>query len=222
MHAFPSLASLALLAATVHASIYVTNPVQSSSCTGGQPCEVDWVDNGAAPLVSQIGVCEVGLYTGEYVLAQSLPSVDVSSTSSLTFTVDPAAGPNGQYYLVFSADGISYDGFSGSFTLTGMTGTTPGGSTTPTDTSTASAPTTTPTSSVSATDTTATGTSSTSPTETTTTGTATTHSTTTTTTSKTTSASPSATTTSAAGRVGSSTSFGAVAALLALSGILAF
>ncbi|KAF9238117.1 hypothetical protein BU15DRAFT_47985 [Melanogaster broomeanus] len=73
----------------------VTNPVQSTVCHGGQSCSVEWIDNGESPLLSDIGECTVGLYTGEYVLAQSLPSVDVSATASFTFTPNPAAGPNG-------------------------------------------------------------------------------------------------------------------------------
>ncbi|KIO11058.1 hypothetical protein M404DRAFT_75987, partial [Pisolithus tinctorius Marx 270] len=72
----------------------VTNPVQSTVCTGGQSCEVDWVDNGESPLLSDIGECTVGLYSGEMALVQSLPSVDVSSTSTFSFTPNPSAGPN--------------------------------------------------------------------------------------------------------------------------------
>ncbi|KAI6141804.1 hypothetical protein BKA82DRAFT_4198255 [Pisolithus tinctorius] len=117
------------LFATVQASIYVTNPVQSTVCTGGQSCEVDWVDNGESPLLSDIGECTVGLYSGEMALVQSLPSVDVSSTSTFSFTPNPSAGPNGQYYIVFTSSAISYQGFSASFTLSGMTGTTVGGGT---------------------------------------------------------------------------------------------
>ncbi|KIJ64774.1 hypothetical protein HYDPIDRAFT_167590 [Hydnomerulius pinastri MD-312] len=144
MHAFQTLVSLALLArvALVQGSVYVTNPVQPTVCHGGQSCSVEWVDNGESPLLSTIGECEVGLYTGELELAQSLPSVNVGTTSSFSFTPNPSVGPNGQYYLVFTADSISYMGFSGSFTLDGMTGTTVGGGA---GGSSASAPTTTAT-----------------------------------------------------------------------------
>ncbi|KAF8452659.1 hypothetical protein L210DRAFT_3639144 [Boletus edulis BED1] len=116
-----------LLASVVHASVYVTNPVQSSSCSGGQACTVQWVDNGQAPLLSDIGECDVALYYGNYMMVQSLPSVNVATTSSFTFTPNPSAGPNGQYYLVFTNSAINYSSFSGSFALTGLTGTTPGG-----------------------------------------------------------------------------------------------
>jgi len=45
----------------------VTNPVQSTVCSGGQSCEIDWVDDGQSPLLSSIGECTVGLYNGEMV-----------------------------------------------------------------------------------------------------------------------------------------------------------
>ncbi|KIM54528.1 hypothetical protein SCLCIDRAFT_31046 [Scleroderma citrinum Foug A] len=111
----PAVLLASALFAPVQASIYVTEPVQGSVCHGGQACPVEWVDNGESPLLSAIGTCDVGLYTGGYVLAQDLGSVDVSSTSSFSFTPNPAAGPNGPYYLVFSNPSISYTGFSGSF-----------------------------------------------------------------------------------------------------------
>ncbi|KAH7928813.1 hypothetical protein BV22DRAFT_1003951, partial [Leucogyrophana mollusca] len=65
----------------------VTNPVQSTTCTGGQSCSVEWIDNGEQPLLSSIGECTVGLYNGELALVQSLQSVDVSTTHSFQFTV---------------------------------------------------------------------------------------------------------------------------------------
>ncbi|KAG2121260.1 hypothetical protein DEU56DRAFT_98570 [Suillus clintonianus] len=138
MSTFKTLASLALLVATrlalVQASVYVTNPVQSTVCHAGQSCEVDWVDDGSSPLLSDIGECTVGLYNGEMVLVQSLTSVNVADTHSFSFTPDPSVGDNGGYYLVFTSTAISYQGWSGTFTLDGMTGsgsgTTVGGSST--------------------------------------------------------------------------------------------
>ncbi|KAJ8585623.1 hypothetical protein M405DRAFT_824648 [Rhizopogon salebrosus TDB-379] len=130
MNTFKTLTSLALLVSTrfalVQAAIYVTNPVASTVCTGGQSCEIDWVDDGQSPLLSSIGECSVGLYNGEMVLAQSLTSVDVSSTTSLSFTPNPSAGADGAYYLVFTSNGIDYQAWSATFTLNGMTGSTGG------------------------------------------------------------------------------------------------
>ncbi|KAI5998936.1 hypothetical protein F5J12DRAFT_848394 [Pisolithus orientalis] len=229
------------LFATVQASIYVTNPVQSTVCTGGQSCEVDWVDNGESPLLSDIGECTVGLYSGEMAFVQSLPSVDVSSTSTLSFTPNPSAGPNGQYYIVFTSSAISYQGFSASFTLSGMTGTTVGGGTsstppasnatttssasgassasstgTATGTATGTTTATTPATTVSTTVTTATPVVTTSGTNTLTVTPTTTFTTATTSTST-----PSPTTTNAAIRAGSSGSL-AAALFLACAGALVF
>ncbi|KAG2744695.1 hypothetical protein CY34DRAFT_215046 [Suillus luteus UH-Slu-Lm8-n1] len=97
MSAFKTLVSLALLVSTrlVQASVYVTNPVQSTVCHAGQSCQVEWVDNGQSPLLSDIGECTVGLYNGEMLLAQSLTSVNVADTHSFTFTPDASAGGNG-------------------------------------------------------------------------------------------------------------------------------
>ncbi|KAG9308282.1 hypothetical protein JVU11DRAFT_9876 [Chiua virens] len=215
MYAFSTVASFTLILAArlAQASVYVIDPIQTSSCTGGQSCEVQWVDNGEAPLLSTIGECDVGLYTGQFVQVQSLPSVDVSTTNSFTFTPDPSVGPNGQYYLVFTASGINYQGFSGSFTLGGMSGTTPtGGSTTPTGSAT---PTTSVPSGTSATA------PSTTPTTTATTPSSSSSTTKTSTTTSQTSSSPSATASGAAISIGSSTSLGGIAAVLALSGLLA-
>ncbi|KAI6104925.1 hypothetical protein EV401DRAFT_2014756 [Pisolithus croceorrhizus] len=122
------LAPIALLVsslfATAHASVYVTNPVASTVCTGGQSCEVQWVDNGESPLLSSLGTCSVALYTGEFVLAQALNSIDVSASSSFSFTPNPSAGPNGQYYIVFSNQALNYYGYSASFTTTNTLTTT--------------------------------------------------------------------------------------------------
>ncbi|KAF8558619.1 hypothetical protein OG21DRAFT_1079703 [Imleria badia] len=89
MYAFSTLASVALLLASrVHAAVYVTAPVAATTCTAGQSCQVSWVDDGQSPLLSSIGQCTVDLYyTGGYQFAQSLQSVDVSASSSFSFTV---------------------------------------------------------------------------------------------------------------------------------------
>ncbi|KAG1732139.1 hypothetical protein EDB19DRAFT_1735111 [Suillus lakei] len=134
MSAFKTLVSLALLVSTrlafVQASIYVTNPVQSSVCHGGQSCPVEWVDDGQSPLLSDIGECTVGLYNGEMLLAQSLTSVNVADSHSFSFTPNPSAGDNGGYYLVFTSTGSGYQGWSGTFNLDGMTGSSGSGSST--------------------------------------------------------------------------------------------
>ncbi len=42
-------------------------PASGSTCHGGEECTVQWLDNGAAPLLASFGVCSVGLYTGDNV-----------------------------------------------------------------------------------------------------------------------------------------------------------
>ncbi|PFH50840.1 hypothetical protein AMATHDRAFT_144081 [Amanita thiersii Skay4041] len=72
----------------------VTSPSSGGACHGGQPCTVNWVDDGRAPLLSDIGVANIGLYTGQQQLLQTIEPVDVSKTHSFTFTPDTKVGPN--------------------------------------------------------------------------------------------------------------------------------
>ncbi|KII91792.1 hypothetical protein PLICRDRAFT_105118, partial [Plicaturopsis crispa FD-325 SS-3] len=65
-----------------------------ATCYGGQPCTVQWLDDGSQPLLTSIGMSYVGLYTGDQHLVQEIQPVDVSAALSLTFTPDPKAGPN--------------------------------------------------------------------------------------------------------------------------------
>ncbi|KAG2338108.1 hypothetical protein BDR05DRAFT_1062945 [Suillus weaverae] len=99
MSAFKTLVSLALLVSThltfVQASINVTNPVESTVCHAGQSCEVEWVDDGQSPLLSDIGECHVGLHNDLLLLAQSLTTVNVADTDSFSFVPHPSAGNNG-------------------------------------------------------------------------------------------------------------------------------
>ncbi|TFY63729.1 hypothetical protein EVG20_g6196 [Dentipellis fragilis] len=86
------------------ASLYVINPSTTSVCHGGQPCTVDWLDDGELPLLSTIGACTVGLYTGNMQLVQQIAPVDVSAGHTLTFTPNPEAGPNSKaYYIAFTS-----------------------------------------------------------------------------------------------------------------------
>ncbi|KAF8980383.1 hypothetical protein BDQ17DRAFT_1212269, partial [Cyathus striatus] len=81
------LAFLALDAAMFNAGFMcVVNPRSGNTCHGGQPCTVEWVDDGLSPLLPAIGVCTVGLYAGQQQLVQSIEPVDVSLVRSFTFT----------------------------------------------------------------------------------------------------------------------------------------
>ncbi|KAG1803869.1 uncharacterized protein HD556DRAFT_1330718 [Suillus plorans] len=211
-----TLVSLALLVsrlAFVQAGVYVTSPVQSTVCQAGQPCSVEWVDDGQSPLLSDIGECTVGLYNGEMVLTQSLPSVNVASAHSFTFTPSPSTSDDGSYYLVFTSTSDGYQSWSGTFSVGGSTG-----SSTTDTTSTTSGSSTLGGSSSSSTQTSPSVASTLSVPSTVSSGTST-HSTTAT--SAATSATPSATQSGAATRAGASTSL-AGGLILALAGALVF
>lgn len=114
---------------TAQAALYVTRPRFQSSCTGGQPCTVEYLDDGVSPLLPQIGLCEVGLYTGNQQLVQRIKPVDVSETFSFTFTPNPKAGPNSSnYYIALTSvslkteNGTDWIGFSPTFSLDNMEG----------------------------------------------------------------------------------------------------
>ncbi|KAL1748263.1 hypothetical protein HDZ31DRAFT_30092 [Schizophyllum fasciatum] len=121
---------LCLAVALARAELYIVSPVSGSTCQAGQPCTVDWLDDGNTPKLASIGVSRVGLYMDNMQLVQSLEPVDVSATHSMTFTPNPEAGPNADsYYLVFTstaltdASGGAYQEYSPFFSLAGMTGT---------------------------------------------------------------------------------------------------
>jgi hypothetical protein len=115
---------------TVLGSLFVITPSPKTGCHGGQPCSVQWLDDGQQPLLTTMGPCYVGLFTGKQQLLQQIEPVDVSTTHSLTFTPSPNAGPNSNtYYIAFTSisspnpsqplrafsDSFSLDGMSGSF-----------------------------------------------------------------------------------------------------------
>ncbi|TDL27993.1 hypothetical protein BD410DRAFT_781933 [Rickenella mellea] len=121
------------LISSTHGALYVTSPSGVSSCTGGKPCTIQWLDDGTAPLLPAIGPSQFALYYQEKTLAQEInPAFDVSSTRSLTFTPDSKAGPNANSYYIWITSNSAknpnntndpYQSFSGRFTLDGMTGT---------------------------------------------------------------------------------------------------
>ncbi|RDX42850.1 hypothetical protein OH76DRAFT_1362024 [Lentinus brumalis] len=82
------------LAWLVQGTIYITKPFPGSSCSGGKPCTVEWLDDGVVPLLSDIDACHVALYNGNQVLIQQISPVVVSAQHALDFTPDPKAGPN--------------------------------------------------------------------------------------------------------------------------------
>jgi len=129
------IAAFAALALPTLGELAVTAPVATTTCSGGQSCNVAWNDNNQGVTLAQQGNCTVALYTGSktqqtFLQPIAFPnSIDVSKTSSLQFTVDPTVGENGANYFVrFTSlslkDGANpYLSFSAIFALDSMTGT---------------------------------------------------------------------------------------------------
>jgi len=124
--AVPTLA-LAFLR-TVSGSLYVVSPTVQTVCHGGQPCSVQWLDDGQVPLLTTMGPCYVALFAGIQELIQQIEPIDVSINHSLTFNPNPKAGPNSNnYYIAFTSiespdSSHPLQAFSPSFTLDQMSG----------------------------------------------------------------------------------------------------
>ncbi|PCH37483.1 hypothetical protein WOLCODRAFT_109958 [Wolfiporia cocos MD-104 SS10] len=121
--------SLICLVSLVNATLYVDSPASGSTCYGGQPCIVAWVDNGEEPLLDQIGACYVGLYNGNGVLVQEIEPVNVNTVHYVQFTPDLSAGPDSSnYYVNFTSVSymvnvtIHYTQYSPDFALASMSG----------------------------------------------------------------------------------------------------
>ena len=71
----------------------MTEPVVGTTCHGGKPCKIVWLDNGVVPLLAQIGPCHVALYHGVEQLVQQIDPVNVAMQHSLQFTVRPPPPP---------------------------------------------------------------------------------------------------------------------------------
>ncbi|EJT49388.1 hypothetical protein A1Q2_07551 [Trichosporon asahii var. asahii CBS 8904] len=125
-------AVLLALAAPALATIYTTNPVAHTQAYGGQVLRVDWVDDGEAPNLPDIGPCSIDLCIGSETdqrCVQNLgESVDVSATSSISTTIDPSVGENGKYYFIrYRSLGLKegeypYQQYSARFHLNSMEG----------------------------------------------------------------------------------------------------
>jgi len=117
------------------ATVYITTPVSTTVYSGGQKdATVVWQDDNAAPSLKQFGNASVSIYVGnlkQQTLLQTLvASVDVSTTSTITFTPDPTIGPDDNQYFIRiqslafkDASGFPGQAFSAKFTLNQMTGT---------------------------------------------------------------------------------------------------
>jgi len=129
------IAAVSALAVPALGELAVTLPTVSTTCTGGQSCSVKWQDNSQRVSLTQQGNCTIALYVGSQAQQSFLQpiaypnSINVATTNTIDFIVDPTVGENGKsYFIRFSSvtlkDGANpYLSFSSMFTLDGMTGT---------------------------------------------------------------------------------------------------
>ncbi|KAJ3563522.1 hypothetical protein NP233_g8893 [Leucocoprinus birnbaumii] len=133
---FKSFAALALAASPALATVFITNPVASTTFNGGQPATISWQDDGQTPTLQQFGNAMVSIYVGNALQQTSLqtivPSVNVATTSSIQFTPDPSIGPNSnEYFIRVQSLGFMDPknpqfpalSFSAKFTMNNMSGT---------------------------------------------------------------------------------------------------
>jgi len=126
---------LLALSASALANVFITSPVASSTFTGSKQATISWQDDGTQPSLTSFGPAKVSIYAGnaqqQTLLQTIVPSVDVSTTSSVQFTVDPSIGPNSNEYFIRveslglkDAKSPQYPAlaFSAKFTINGMTG----------------------------------------------------------------------------------------------------
>jgi len=126
----------AALFSQVSATIYVTQPISSTTCAASQACTVAWNDDGNAPALATIGACSIDLCTGgvqqQTCLQNISPSTDVSQTAQLQFFPNPSVGESGDmWFIKFTSlaykdptnPQFPFTAFSAKLTLTGMTGT---------------------------------------------------------------------------------------------------
>ncbi|KAL5478415.1 hypothetical protein ACEPAI_2599 [Sanghuangporus weigelae] len=130
---FGRLVFLVSLVASGMAKPFLTSPVEGTVCSGGSTCNINWQEDNVAPLLAEFGDASVGLYVGnvrQQTMVQSISdSVNVATTASISFTIDPNAGPDDSIYFIRLDSLTSRNGtvpnqaFSAKFTLNGMSGT---------------------------------------------------------------------------------------------------
>jgi len=124
------------LSASALANLYITQPVSSTTWTGGQQSTVSWQDDGQQPSLAQFGLAMVSIYAGnsqQQTLLQTItPSVDTSKTQTIVFTPDPTIGPStDEYFIRFQSLNLKDStnpqypalAFSAKFSMASMTGT---------------------------------------------------------------------------------------------------
>ncbi|EAU84075.2 hypothetical protein CC1G_06937 [Coprinopsis cinerea okayama7 len=126
---------LLAIASQAFATVFITNPVATSTLVGGEEATISWIESGGGPSLEEFGPARISIYvgnaqqqTGLQVIAEE---VDVSTTSSVSFTVDPSIGPDSDEYFIRVESLNLRDeeqpqypalAFSAKFTLSEMTG----------------------------------------------------------------------------------------------------
>jgi len=121
----------------VFASVFITTPTATTTCHGGQQCQIAWQEDklNTPPLLADWGPTSVGIWVGSQQQQTQLQliqdGVNVATTGSITFTPDPTIGPNDSVYFVrFTSDAtkdpanplFNVESFSAKFTLDNMSG----------------------------------------------------------------------------------------------------
>jgi hypothetical protein len=78
----------------------MTSPTASTTCHGGQTCQIAWKEDDAntPPLLAQWGTATISIYVGnvkqQTELQRIQSGVNVATVGSVTFTPDASIGPN--------------------------------------------------------------------------------------------------------------------------------
>ncbi|CUA68654.1 hypothetical protein RSOLAG22IIIB_08029 [Rhizoctonia solani] len=135
MRASSIVALVAALAPAALAGPYFTAPVAGTVCKAGEPCIINWQDDGKAPNLATFGDCTVGVFTGnsqQQTLVQNLAVTNAQTAQSVQFVPDPSVGENEKSYFIKMVSMNTPDpsnamykatAYSAMFELTGMTGT---------------------------------------------------------------------------------------------------
>jgi hypothetical protein len=131
---FSLLSFVAVAAHLAFGAVEITDPNNTTKCSGGETCVINWRDNAMAPPLNASGTCDFSIYTGnpgDQTRLQTIkPDVAVAEESALQFTVDPKIGPSGNFYFIRAQCSVQDPAdptlpllsFSGFFSLDKMTG----------------------------------------------------------------------------------------------------
>lgn len=126
---------LLAVASQAFATVFITNPVATSSFVGGSEVTISWIESGSGPTLEEFGPSIISVYVGNAQQQTRLQTiednVDVSTTGSVQFTPDPSIGPDSrEYFIRFESLSLKDEAqpqfpalaFSAKFGLTGMAG----------------------------------------------------------------------------------------------------